>query len=308
MKSNSVAFQAYKQKGVTSFCKLLRVSTVGGDQFGFTSLDQDIVYNDGRGSLTYRAARGFMPARVSTNESLSVDNTDLIGLLADLLADGLTSEYIHSGQLSFAKVRMYEVNYEDLTMGHERMLRGSIGEVVLQGGQYTAEYRSLAQQLKQQLVKAISLKCRAQFGDRYCKIDTSGMWIDGTVTTVGDEIDLMFVDTSLTQPEDYFDPGRIIWVTGDNAGAESDVDSFLLGGGVTLFMPLFYPIKEGDTYQIRQDCAKTLVACKAYSNVPNMRAEPWTPTGDATAVSTPGAQTSGASGGTGSSGSGTLPP
>lgn len=309
MKTIPIALQAHKQLGTTSLCMLLKLTTRDGDHYGFADLDQDVTYNDGTGSLTYKAAKGFTPAKIVGNASLSVDNTELSGIVADVDTDGFIEQQIHAGALNYADCRVLQVNFLDLTMGHEVMLRGKIGEVSLQGGQFVAEFRSLTQLLKQQIISAFSLSCRATFGDAQCKVNAVALWINTTVSGIGTENDRIFMAhgsaDGLLQADNYFAPGKVKWLTGDNAGRDSEVEDFS-GGQITLLMPVFYAIQEGDTFKIRVDCLKTVAACKSFSNLVNMRAEPFIPVGDAAALSTPGAQI-GASGGTGHTGSGALP-
>lgn len=63
------------QQPSTTIAYLLKVTPLyGADPFGITSLDQDIVYDDGNGALTYRASVGYTPSDFVSDNALTVDN------------------------------------------------------------------------------------------------------------------------------------------------------------------------------------------------------------------------------------------
>lgn len=284
------ALLSHKAQEVTTRTWLLRLVLRDGTEYGFTELDRDVTYDAGGGALTYLAAHGFTPSNIASNASLGVDNADLTGLFADVDTAGAISEVdVRAGRLDFAEVWVYEVNWADLSMGHEIVARGTVGEVRVEDGQYRAEFRSLAQQLKQTVTELYSLTCRAGFGDARCGVDLEAEWVEGAVTAVGAELDLVFTDTSLTQATGYFVPGLLEWLTGDNAGRSVEVEAFAVGV-VTLRFPVYYPIQIGDTFRIRRDCDKRLATCRdRFSNVLNFRGEPHIPVADEGSISTPGA-------------------
>ncbi len=289
MKTISAELLAHKRGQVTTLCQLMRVECGNGTLYGFTDLDQDVTYDDGNGPLLYEAAHGFMPSALSAQGGLSVDNADLAGLVA-YVETGITAQDVRAGKLDYAQVSIYQVNYADLTMGHEWMGHGTLGEVTVQDGLIKSEFRSLSQTLKQSVCDLYSLTCRAQYGDDKCGATLD--WIDATVTSVGSDPTSQFTASGLAQAADYFDPGVITWVTGNNAGKVIEVDTFGAGGVIQLLLQIYYPIQVGDTFQIRIDCPKTPAACKdaRRDRWPlYFRGEPLIPVADA--VQVPGANT-----------------
>ncbi len=98
----------------------------------------------------------------------------------------------------------------------------------------------------------------------------------------------------MTQPDAHFEPGVVQWLTGNNAGAEMEVDS-QASDVFTLALPLAYPIEVGDTYRVRQDCNKVgrLGDCKLkHNNYINFGGQEDIPVADAGAALIPGAQIS----------------
>lgn len=253
MKTISPQLLAHKQGQVTSVCLLLKVEREDGVFFGFTDLDADIAYDDGSGVLTYEASRGFTPSAIDLAGNLSVDNADLVGLMAQL-DTGFSIEDVRAGKFDYARVKIYQVNYDDLSMGHEWMASGSLGEVTYEDGEIRAEFRSLSQILKQNVCQLASLTCRAEYGDARCGKEL--VWFEATVTAQGAESTSTFTSTDLDQETGYFVPGIVEWLTGSNAGKKIEVEKFVSGGTVSLLLPMYYPILVGDTFRIRIDCNK----------------------------------------------------
>jgi uncharacterized phage protein (TIGR02218 family) len=261
MKTIPVALQAHYDQPATTTCLLTRVACKDGTVIGFTSLDADVTYDDGLGSVVYRASNGFEMDRMQATADLAVDNTELRGWVS---ADGITEAQIRSGLFDYSRVRIYRVNYLDLAAGHEIIAAGTAGETKFGRGGFSIEFRSLTQQLKQPISNVYSLTCRAKFGSQ--PIGTGGeqpeerfpcgkawTWVAGTVSAVDAlEPDRVFTVTGLS---DVVVPGVIEMLTGANAGAQMEVDAYA-AGELTLALPLPYAPAPGDTFRYRADCSK----------------------------------------------------
>lgn len=310
MKSIPIALQNHLNQDATTWCYLCRVRTKGGVVLGFSGLDVDIDYDDGNGLVKYRADNGgFAPERIQAAADLAVDNTVMSGWISDA---GITIQQIRAGLFDKARVRIYRVNYMDLSQGHEIMAFGLLGETRFSKSGWSCEFRSLKQLFKQPINRMYSLKCATKFGSM--PIGTGGeqpedrwfcgkewVWTEGSATEVDeDEPDRIFTDASATEESDFYVPGVIRWLTGDNAGMESDIETYELdgdGGHFTLAIPLAYPIQPTDTYQRRQDCNKIAVTkgdvqgdCKdKHDNLLNFRGQHLIPIADASSSMLPGA-------------------
>jgi uncharacterized phage protein (TIGR02218 family) len=356
-------------KGATTICYLLKVMPVreGVQIFGITTLDQDFVYDDGSGPLTYRAKTGYTAFDVATSADMNVDNSEAESLMATYPTDGMTIEGINRGDYDSARFVQYVVNYLTPDHGHGIINGGQVGQV-LQVDDLTCkmEMRSLIQILKQNnIIESTSITCRAAFGDERCKMPLR--WYASAVETVGAENDRTFncttipgtstpaggstgtvtgvpfgtgdgstktfqlldtagepvtsgftvshikVDGGIASgasvsgtglvtfttapvsggaltwdgtlvlfPDGFFVPGVVRWVTGGNAGQETEVDEYDSASGlVTLAIPTNTPITVGDTFEIRRDCDYSKAMCKdTYNNLLNMRAETELPRAD----------------------------
>ena len=137
-----------------------------------------------------------------------------------------------------------------------------------------------------------SLSCRNTFGKNKngvgCFADAEALWVEFEVTSVI-ESDRVFASSDLGQAADYFFPGIVEWVTGDNAGRKVEVEAFA-AGQVTLAHLTRALIQVGDTGRIRPDCTKIKAGprgCIAYGQMANMDAEADIPQAEARTNQTP---------------------
>lgn len=305
-KSIPIQLATHKAQAATTTCLLQKIGpTRSGAYYCFTSLDHDVAYNDGSGVRTYYAGSGFDPSSYNSSNDMGVDNGESGTLLYP--SQGITESLIASGDLDAAPFVVYLVNYLDLTATrHEWIAEGVVGEVRVKNGLVTFENRSLSQLMKQNsVVQVDSITCRARFGsqpigtgggaieERYpCKYSLAGEWVTGAVTGITGEAGIAFQDTSLTQADAYFQPGIVEWQTGANAGQQQEIDTFVVGGSVTLKFPTRNGIQLGDTYRIRRDCTKAWSgtnSCQTFNNRSNFRGEPFIPISDVMNIGVPGA-------------------
>lgn len=303
-----IALQAHLNQPATTVCRLLRIDPVLGDSFGFCSTNRSLTYDDGISELTYRTMSGFdLSALVSTADT-GVDNSEAMVLL---LAGGpLTAGQLEAGVLDGAEFTIYEVNYNDLSMGHYVVQHGYVGRTkVKRGAAFTLELRSLVDLLRQEPWEKWQRLCRVrQFGsqpgdERFpCMYDLSSEWVEGVaVTSVGVETNRTFTASSLGQVANYFAPGMVLWLTGQNAGLSYEIESFGSGGVISLGFPTIYPISASDTFDIRRDCTREWEghnSCETYNNRLNYRGEPKTRPAEIASVLVQGADVPPGSGGT----------
>lgn len=286
-----IALQAHLDQPVTTTCRLLRIALRDSRVFGVTSLDADVTYDDGRGAVTYSANQGVDLSAISASADMSVSNAEAQSLLVTTLP-GITEAMIEAGELRDAEWTLYLVNYRNLGMGHVILGAGDIGEVTKRWGLlWVPELLSYSVRLTQAIGTHWSRTCRAIDGSPAEGQLGCGRTITsypGTVTAVGAESDRQFTGnhTAGTFP---LAPGRVVWVTGANAGRTGFVEVHA-SGAVTLGNAMPYAVAIGDTYTIADTCPRTWAACVARANQLNFKGEPLIPTGDAPSVSTPGAQ------------------
>ncbi len=290
-------------------CFLIKFITRTGVIFGVTSLDVAVTYNDGLGELTYSAAIGLDQSPIQTSASLEVDNSEAKMLIAD--AGNFTSQDIETGVLDYARFIVYRVNWRDYTVAspltltpqrHYIVQSGTTGAIKEADGMLgIIELRGLPQGLKQSFNELYSITCRARFGSGVgealfpCNFDAEALWDNGDVASVGAETDRIFTATTAptaTGPNGAlgFGPGLLEWLTGDNVGLTSEIET-VVGSVVSFRFPTPFPMTIADTYKARPDCGKRFAEdCVAeYDNFLNFRGEYLIPLADESSQSSPGA-------------------
>lgn len=310
MKTISIALQNHLALPVTTTCFLQKIGPISssGEVIAMTSLDRDVVYDDGDGPVTYYASTGTQLSNLSASNDLTVDNGESQTLIPIFPVEGITTDMVDSGELDGVEYVVYKVNFQDLSMGHEVMANGQIGNVrMVPGGFITFENRSWSQLLQQNSVCEVdSLTCRVKrFGsqpgeERFpCNYDITPEWVFGvTVTGVGSDTIREFSASSLMQPDNYFAPGLVVWRSGDNVGQSKEIEDFQndsSGSDITLLFTVRNPIQIGDTFDIRRDCTRKWEghnSCQTYNNRQWFRGEPFIPVSDTVGLLVPGASAS----------------
>ena len=213
MKSLSTELLAHYAAGGTTLARLWKLTRQDAEVFAFTDHDSAITYL----SITYEPSSVFDASAISTSGDLNVDNLDTQGLLDSA---GITSQDLEAGLWDGAEVEIVEVNYKDLTMGHNPLRFGSLGEVQRSGLTYTAELRGLMHKLQNNIGRTVTPSCDAVLGDARCGVDLEagpGVWfrVEGTghsVKVVKDDEQAFTHQISVYQGH----CGELECVTGDN--------------------------------------------------------------------------------------------
>lgn len=280
MKSVSTDLLAHLAGETTTLATLWKVKRQDGTLLGFTTHDVDIVYDDGLGDgdVTYMASTGLQPSATETATDLGVDNLQVAAFLD---SDAITEADIRAGFYDYATIQICIVNYADLTMGDLKIRKGTLGQIKVQNGQFSAEIRGLSFYFGTVIGKTFGPPCRADLGDADCTVDLSPLRQTGSVDTFSDARE--FVPASGLSPADpgYFTDGVLTWTSGANNGALIEVSDWD-GTTVTLFESMPFPIAHGDTFTIEPGCNKTIGDCFGkFNNIANFRGEPYIPGTDA---------------------------
>jgi uncharacterized phage protein (TIGR02218 family) len=271
LKTVSVALKAHYALATTTIARCWKCTRTDGAVLGFTNHDVDIIYS----GVTYVAATGFTPSAIEGALDLSVANLEVTGILNSA---SITEADLLAGKWDNCSVEIFEVNYNDLTMGRMLLPGGKIGNVTTGRVGFNAELRGLAQALQQPVGGFYTKTCTASLGDAKCTINIAALAVSGTVTSAASRTSF---GTALGQAADYFGGGVLTWVTGLNAGAKMEVNTFAAGAFVlSVSMPA--NIQVGDTFSVTPGCRKrrTEDCVGRYANVVHFRGFPDTPGND----------------------------
>ena len=110
MKTISAGLAQHLAGEMTKLATCWQITRRDGVVLGFTDHVRDLEVD----SVTYRAASGYTRTAIRSTADLAVDNLDVESVFSD---DGITEEDLRTGRYDFAEVRMFLVNYENLSQG-----------------------------------------------------------------------------------------------------------------------------------------------------------------------------------------------
>ena len=251
MRATPAALLAHMAGSDTTLCTLIKITRTDGQIYGFTDHDQDVTYL----TVLYVASIGMDASAVETTGSLGVGNLETRGFLTSL---GVDQPSIAAGLWDYADVRVYRVNWADLTMGDEKAIRGWVGDISLGRDEFKNEVRSLAQKLQSKIGELSSVKCRADLFDARCAIvATEGVWKFSAVSVSTVVVaQRQFTAAALTQAAAFFTNGKVVWETGPNAGLAKEVKIHIASGNITLHEPMPYAFAIGNVFTIYAGCTK----------------------------------------------------
>ena len=250
----------------TAYC--WRIDRTDGVAMGFTSHDQDLVFD----SITYEATTGFSPSAIDSNDSLAVDNLDVDGILS---SDKISEADIVSGKYDFATVKIYLVDWTNISGKRKLLRRGTIGRVTYTKNGFVAEIRGLIEAYQQRAGKVYQKTCRATLGDSKCGVDLSVYTQTGAVADIFDDVTIAI---NRNEPNGYYDYGYVKWASGENKNTDSEIKTSHSDGTIEFYMPPAWEVKAGDTFSITAGCDRNYSTCiNRFNNRYNFRGEPLVP-------------------------------
>ncbi len=221
MKTTTASMDTHLDLEVTSLTTCWRITRTDGTEFFFTDHDVDVPF----GGDIYKASTGYRRTAVQNDASLAVDNLDIEGIFNSA---EITEADLRAGLFDYAQIRIFTVNWQDLTDGDVKMRNGRLGEVTLtEQGIFRAELRGLTQALSQRIGELFQPECRADLGDSRCKVPVQPpLRQDSTVYALGDFIRVATGTPSSTQ-EVYENRIYECTVAGTSAGVEPTFDTVI---------------------------------------------------------------------------------
>jgi len=251
---------------LTSIALCWRVERRDGVAIGLTDHDRDLLID----GLLHRAAPGMAPSAIVRSDGLEADTMDVAGALSSV---AIAERDLLAGRWDGARVEMFAIDWA--TLGDRVALgAGTVGEVALDERGFTAELRGAAAALDRAVAEETAPECRAELGDRRCRVAMAGR--RGFVRVVS----VAGVDVTLDVSEPVangWGGGALRWLGGANCGLESAV-ARSAGAVATLRVLPPFAIAPGTLVEIGEGCDKSVATCAArFGNVANFRGEPYLP-------------------------------
>lgn len=257
---------SFLERELTALAFCWRVERRDGICLGFTSHDRDLAID----GLVYRAAPGMLPSAVSVSDDFDASTLDVSGALT---SDSISEPDLAAGRWDRAAVSLFLVDWEDPDGARLHLVRGELGDVTVKANGFEAELRGAAALLERAVAEQTSPECRAELGDRRCRVDMAGRVRVSRVVSAPTETAV--VVAGAFGPNYVF--GRLRWIGGANSGLESLIVG-TQGSRLILQEPPPFAVAVGGLVEISEGCDKSFATCRArFANAENFRGEPHLP-------------------------------
>ncbi|MBK5926034.1 DUF2163 domain-containing protein [Rhodobaculum claviforme] len=269
-----MTLQAHLETGTTTIARAWAVTRRDGEVAGFTDHDRDLAFE----GITFRARTALTASALQQMTGLGVDNTEAAGALSDA---GLREVDILSGRLDGAEVRLWWVNWADVT---ERALkfRGWLGDITRVGRAFRAELLGLSEPLGRSQGRVYQAPCSAVLGDAACGVDVMvpALSVAAVPQAVPEGDRLVFAALQDHAPG-WFARGRLEVLEGPAAGLGGLIKSDREGAGgreIVLWERLPVPLGAGHAVRLVAGCDKRADTCRnKFGNFLNFQGFPHIP-------------------------------
>jgi uncharacterized phage protein (TIGR02218 family) len=274
MRQVQTDLQAHLDTGATTLCRVWILRRADGVVFGFSDHDKALTVD----GVVCEAGSGMDASVLESSTGLAVDNAQAVGALSSV---GITDPDVETGKFDGAGVWHWLVNWQD-TAQKTLLFRGTLGEIRRGAGAFEAELRGLSEALNRPVGRAYLRQCDRVLGDAKCGFDinAAGFVTDAAVDFVSGRRVIELKDIS-GFADQWFLHGKLVWLSGANAGAEALIRVDDLRGNlrvVELWEETRFAIENGDRLRLHAGCDKSMAACKGkFGNFANFRGFPHMP-------------------------------
>lgn len=225
--------------------------------------------------VVFKSASGIVPTLIDAEEGGGSTGLQVLSVFSD----EITEEQIDAGDWNSAAFEIFLINRKVPEMGELIFFSGQIGQVDVEGGNFTAEARPLSSLTARQFGRVVTHKCGVrQFADKnaanQCKLDPADFTTTGVAVTTGGS-QTIFIATGLSglSGGHTYTNGVVTWTTGPNMGRQSEVKSWDNSTKqIELHIEMAELIGVGDTFSIIEGCDRTPGVCHdVFNNMVNIR-------------------------------------
>lgn len=253
---------------LTSLALCWRIERPDGAGLALTSHDQRIE----RDGIVYRPEPGMVPAAISRGLGLEPNDGEARGALSSAAID---ERDLALGRWNGARIALAAVDWGDPALDPIALLGGALGAVSQSGTQFSAELIGATARLDEPVCPATSAECRANFGDKQCRVDLTGRTLNAFVIEASEGT--LTLDRAV---DGQFVLGRLVYLGGANCG----IQTVIIGVNGTMIEVRDLPraaIEPGCKVELRHGCDKRFATCSArFANAANFRGEPHLPGND----------------------------
>ena len=253
---------------LTSLALCWRLERLDGAGIGLTSHDEALVSEGER----YEPAPGMTPAAVTRSLGLEPHSAEVTGALS---SEALDEDDLSVGRWDGARVWLTVVDWKAPEASAIQLMAGEIGSVSIDGESFSADLNGAAVTLQGPVCPATSAECRAEFGDKRCRVDLAGR------TTVAHVLNCDAASLTLdVSVDERFVLGRLRYLSGGNCG----LSTIILSASGNIVQVRDLPraaVESGCRIELREGCDKRFETCVSrFDNAANFRGEPHLPGND----------------------------
>lgn len=196
---------------------------------------------------------------------------------------------LRAGIWDDAQVDEYRVDWRFPWSGFITHNRFWVDDAEFNRDRWSSDLSGLARWLRQEAGEVTSKTCGwKRLGFNFgvatragCKVDVAALTFTGVSVAAVASKRVFTTDTGVITSglgADYFTDGIITWLTGDNAGAQSEVSMHAAdaAGAYTIELQhnMAFPIQAGDTFSIEPGCDRSAATCKVkFANFDNFNGD-----------------------------------
>ncbi len=253
---------------LTSIALCWRIERGDGAGLALTAHDSALTI----GGTIFDAAPGMLPAAIQRRAGFEPNSGEIAGAIT---SDSLDEQDLTLGRWDSARVEMLAVDWQQPEAEPIVLMRGQLGEVRLEDGEFQAELSGAAARLTAAVCPETSPECRAELGDKKCRVDMAGRALIASVSQVDGRA--LVLNQSVSSD---FLWGRAKFLSGANCGLVTVVAA-VDGDRIEMRDTARAPIVAGDRIELRHGCDKRFATCIArFANAANFRGEPHLPGND----------------------------
>jgi uncharacterized phage protein (TIGR02218 family) len=258
---------AMLERPLTTLAFCWRLERRDGICLGFTTHDRMLALD----GLAYAPAPGMLPSAVTVETGFGAAALDVSGALT---ADAIAADDLAAGRWDGAAVEMFVVDWQDPAGERLTLASGELGDVTVRDGAFDAALRGPAAVLERAASEQTSPECRAELGDRRCRVDLAPRTRVARIAAVPGEA---IVDIEGEAADGIYAGGRVRWLSGRNCGLARGIAASE-GNRLSLVEAPAYPAQAGDPVELREGCDKSFATCVGrFANGENFRGEPHLP-------------------------------
>ena len=257
------------QSGATSLCNLINITDAIGGTLALTDHIQDLSVS----SVTYLARPGMRVSLMKCSGNMEIDNYEIEGYF---VTGVVTMADLLKGRFTGARVRRYIVNYDDLGDGVLQIGDGNVSRVEVSDNAFKVQVLGKMWRLSQPVGRTVTKRCDVEtLGDSRCQFNlntthaTTGIAFKQNLTVAAVTNALTFQASGFTGTppsfgSEWYQNGRVLWLTGDNAGYTQQIASVEHSFGLflTLRTQPGADIDAGDTFTATAGCDRSTTDCR----------------------------------------------